>query len=62
MSTELISFFVVPASYETNSCSSVAVFVALESNRDAAVAMSLVLVAVSLVVLLSLRDRWWTRP
>ncbi len=39
-----------------------AVFVALESNRDAAVAMSLVLVAVSLVVLLSLRDRWWTRP
>lgn len=39
-----------------------AVFVALESDRDAAVAMSLVLVAVSLVVLVTLRDRWWTRP
>lgn len=38
-----------------------AVFVALESDRDTAVAISLVLVAVSLVVLLSLRDRWWVR-
>ncbi|MEM9038041.1 MAG: ABC transporter permease [Actinomycetota bacterium] len=36
-----------------------AVFVALESDRDAAIAMSLVLVTVSLVVLVSLRDRWW---
>ena len=36
-----------------------AVFVALESDRDAAVAISLVLVAVSLVVLVGLRDRWW---
>lgn len=36
-----------------------AVFVALESDRDAAVAISLVLVAISLVVLVSLRDRWW---
>ncbi|MBP7595494.1 MAG: ABC transporter permease subunit, partial [Candidatus Microthrix sp.] len=38
-----------------------AVFIALESDRDAAVAMSLVLVAVSLVVLVALRDRWWGR-
>jgi molybdate transport system permease protein len=39
-----------------------AVFVALESDRDTAVAISLVLVAVSLVVLVALRDRWWRRP
>lgn len=37
-----------------------AVFVALESDRDAAVAISLVMVAVSLVVLVGLRDHWWT--
>lgn len=36
-----------------------AVFVAMEADRDAALAMSLVLVFVSLVVLVSLRDRWW---
>ncbi len=36
-----------------------AVFIALESDRDTAVAISLLLVAVSLVVLISLRDRWW---
>lgn len=36
-----------------------AVFIALESNRDVAVAISLVMVMVSLVVLLALRDRWW---
>lgn len=36
-----------------------AVFVALESDRDAAVAISLVMVAVSLIVLIALRDRWW---
>lgn len=36
-----------------------AVFVALEEDRDAAVAMSLVLVAVSLAVIVGLRDRWW---
>jgi molybdate transport system permease protein len=36
-----------------------AVFVALESDRDAAVAISLVMVLVSLVVLIALRDRWW---
>ena len=36
-----------------------AVFVALESDRDTAVAVSLVMVAVSLVVLVTLRDRWW---
>jgi molybdate transport system permease protein len=38
-----------------------AVFVALESDRDTAVAISLVLVTVSLVVLVALRDRWWAR-
>jgi molybdate transport system permease protein len=36
-----------------------AVFVALESERDTAVAISLVMVVVSLAVLVSLRDRWW---
>ena len=36
-----------------------AVFVALESDRDTAVAISLVMVLVSLVVLIALRDRWW---
>jgi len=39
----------------------VAVFVAQETDRDAAVAISLVLIAVSLGVLLVLRDRWWSR-
>ncbi len=38
-----------------------AVFVALESDRDTAVAISLLLVAVSLVVLVTMRDRWWSR-
>lgn len=38
-----------------------AVFVALESDRDTAIAVSLVLVAVSLAVLIGLRDRWWSR-
>ncbi len=37
-----------------------AVFVALDSDRDTAVAISLVLVVVSLVVLTIFRDRWWT--
>jgi molybdate transport system permease protein len=36
-----------------------AVFVALESDRDTAVAISLLMVAVALGVLLLLRDRWW---
>lgn len=36
-----------------------AVFVALESQRDTAVAISLVMVVVSLVVLIALRNRWW---
>ncbi|MBY5161260.1 ABC transporter permease [Salsipaludibacter albus] len=36
-----------------------AVFVALESQRDTAVAISLVMVAVSLAVLVGLRGRWW---
>lgn len=38
-----------------------AVFVARESDRDTAVAISLVLVAVSMVVLVAMRDRWWIR-
>jgi molybdate transport system permease protein len=36
-----------------------AVFVALESDRDTAIALSLVMVAVSLTVLVAMRDRWW---
>lgn len=36
-----------------------AVFVALESQRDAAVAMSLVMVVVSLAVLVAMRGQWW---
>jgi molybdate transport system permease protein len=39
-----------------------AVFVTLTGDQDAAIAISLVLVAVSLVVLVTLRDRWWRRP
>src|SRR5437763_3863586 len=35
-----------------------AVYLALESNPDAAIVLSLVLVAVSLAVLIGLRDRW----
>jgi molybdate transport system permease protein len=35
-----------------------AVFLALESDREAAIALSLVLIAVSLGVLVPLRDRW----
>ncbi len=38
-----------------------AVFVALESDRDTAIALSLVMVTISLVVLISLRDHWWRR-
>ncbi len=37
----------------------IAVFVALESDRDVAVAISLLLVVISVVVLVALRDRWW---
>lgn len=36
-----------------------AVFIALESDRDVAVAMSLLMVVVSLGVLVALRERWW---
>ncbi len=36
-----------------------AVFVALENDRDTAVALSLAMVAISLAVLVVLRDRWW---
>jgi len=35
-----------------------AVYLALESNPDAAILLSLVLLAVSLAVLIGLRDRW----
>lgn len=35
------------------------IFVALENNPDEALALSLVLIAVSLLVLVTLRDRWW---
>jgi molybdate transport system permease protein len=35
-----------------------AVFLALETDRDAAIALSLVLIVVSLAVLVPLRDRW----
>lgn len=38
-----------------------AVFVTLESDRDAAIAISLVLVGLSVVLLVALRDRWWVR-
>ena len=36
-----------------------AVFVAMESDRDTAVAISLLMVVISLSVLIALRDRWW---
>jgi len=36
-----------------------AVFVAMETDQDAALAMSVVLILVSLTVLIALRDRWW---
>ena len=36
-----------------------AVFVALDSNRDLAVALSLLMVVVSLAVLVALRNWWW---
>lgn len=39
-----------------------AVFLALENDRGAAIALSLVLVAVSLAVLVALRDRWFATP
>lgn len=39
-----------------------AVFVALESDRDTAVALSLLMVAVSLTVLVALRKRWMGVP
>ncbi len=38
-----------------------AVYLALQSDVEAAVATSLVLVAVSLAVLIILKDRWWQR-
>lgn len=36
-----------------------AVFVALESDRDTAVALSLLMVAIAMIVLITLRERWW---
>ncbi len=41
-----------------NQTLTLAVFVALESDRDTAVAISLIMVAVSLTVLFVMRDRW----
>ncbi len=38
-----------------------AVFVSLDANRDAAIAISLLMVVVSIVVLVTLRGRWWER-
>jgi molybdate transport system permease protein len=38
------------------------VYLELESDQGTAIAMSLLLLAVSLVVLVSLRDRWLARP
>ena len=38
-----------------------AVYLRLETDQDAAIALSLVLLVVSLVVLVSLRDRWFAR-
>jgi len=38
-----------------------AVYLALESNPDVAIALSLVLLGVSLIVIVSLRDRWLAR-
>ena len=37
-----------------------AVFVSLESDRDAAIAISLLMVVLSIAVLTALRGRWWT--
>jgi molybdate transport system permease protein len=39
-----------------------AVYLALETDLDAAVVLSLILLAVSVVILVSLRDRWLTSP
>jgi molybdate transport system permease protein len=36
-----------------------AVFVALESDRPTAIAISLLMIVVSMTVLVLLRDRWW---
>ena len=49
------------AGADTVEADPLAVFVALESDRDTAIAISLVLVALSLVVLVVMRDRWWGR-
>jgi molybdate transport system permease protein len=38
-----------------------AVFVSLDANRDAAIAISLLMVVVSISVLVVLRGRWWER-
>jgi molybdate transport system permease protein len=36
-----------------------AIFVALESDRDAAIALSVLMMAVSIAVIAGLRRRWW---
>ena len=38
-----------------------AIFVALEQDRDVAIALSLLMVVLSLAVVVPLRDRWWGR-
>lgn len=38
-----------------------AIFVSLDADRDAAIVMSVLMVAVSVVVLVALRGRWWNR-
>jgi molybdate transport system permease protein len=39
-----------------------AVYVALETDLNSAIVLSLVLLAVSVTILVSLRDRWLTTP
>lgn len=39
-----------------------AVYLALDANPDAAIALSLILLAVSLLVMIAMRSRWWSVP
>jgi hypothetical protein len=39
-----------------------AVYLALETDPEAAIVLSLVLLAVSVIILVSLRDRWVNSP
>jgi molybdate transport system permease protein len=40
----------------------IAVYLALETDLDSALVLSLILLAVSVTILASLRDRWLTTP